>query len=78
MRTLRLLAAGLLLLSIRPLAARQTFRLTDLHPETVRQSYGAAQIGRAVTGRPATVGGETFTDVIGTHAPSTSTTPPPT
>lgn len=70
MNTLRILAAGLLLLCSPSLSARHTLRLAGLSPESVHQSYGTAQLGRSVTGRPATVGGEAFTDVIGTHAPS--------
>lgn len=70
MNTLRILAAGLLLLCSPSLSARHTLRLAELNPESVHQSYGTAQLGRSVTGRPATVGGEAFTDVIGTHAPS--------
>ncbi|WP_304708204.1 NPCBM/NEW2 domain-containing protein [uncultured Rikenella sp.] len=70
MKTIRLLAAGVLLLCTHPLVARQTFRLADLRPEAVHQIYGTARIGRSVTGRPATVGGETLAEVIGTHAPS--------
>ncbi len=50
--------------------AQQTIRLSDLNKKHWRTEYGAACVGSSATGEQAVVAGQSYTDVIGVHAPS--------
>lgn len=50
--------------------AQNSLRVADLKIDKARQHYGVAVRNLAVTGEPAEVAGESFSDVIGVHAPS--------
>lgn len=48
---------------------RRSVDVSSLSLDKAVQAYGNAVKGSAVTGEPASVAGESFSDVIGTHAP---------
>lgn len=51
------------------LFAQNSLKIHNLNLDKVQQAYGKALKGSAVTNEPASVAGESFSDVIGTHAP---------
>lgn len=51
------------------LFAQNSLKIHNLNLNKVQQAYGKALKGCAVTNEPASVAGESFSDVIGTHAP---------
>jgi alpha-galactosidase len=54
-----------------PAAASETFALHALDLKFMKQDYGKAQPGKAITGKPLTLGGKTYADGVGSHANST-------
>lgn len=70
---LRLLAPALLFLAISvPSLAQDSaeIRLEALDVSRISNGYGTLQRGRSLDGHPLTVGGETFANGLGVHAPS--------
>jgi alpha-galactosidase len=52
------------------LRAEETVPLSALDLHKMRQGWGAAQVDRSVTGKPLSIGRETFEHGVGTHAES--------
>lgn len=50
--------------------AQSSINLSQLDLSKINQGYGKAVPGKSVSGDPAMVAGESYSDVIGTHAPS--------
>lgn len=50
--------------------AQQSIKLSELNLSQVWQEYGKVQIGKSVTGEKAVMNGQSFEEVIGTHAQS--------
>lgn len=65
-----IVGVALFLLSM-PAQAQQTFQASGADLSKADQLYGTMTAGRTVTGDAAVVAGSAFSDVIGTHAPST-------
>ena len=60
-------ALAILLSASSYLRAEETVPLSMLDLHKMRQGWGEAKIDQSVTGKPLTIGGETFAHGVGTH-----------
>ncbi|WP_343556343.1 NPCBM/NEW2 domain-containing protein [Sphingobacterium sp.] len=65
----KLLISALLFLG-QGLHAQETVKIKDLDLSKAWQEYGSLQVGKSVTGEPASVKGISYKDVVGVHARS--------
>lgn len=65
----RLWVAGVILISQAGLA-QKVVKLPELNLDNLWQKYGTVQVGKSVTGEPASVGGQEYPEAIGTQAES--------
>ena len=64
------LALAFVVLTSPCLPAEETVPLSTLDLHKMKQGWGEAKIDRSVTGKPLTIGGQTFEHGVGTHAVS--------